>query len=335
MRKADSGLTTQIPVWLSAATALALFARIACAMMEIEHPPKPTTQIMWKDAEQIDLKSGKLDQYDPLVLYYFTAKSSGACEKFERNCWCDPNIVSLVNEKFLPVKLVDRNQEEHLSSPAVQHLESRYFVSAFPTLVVARQNDTDDENPIKFHAGAMDRDDTRHFLESSIQKVDYRHGQMLLAKGEFLRAANSFDTYLKRFSKSDIKEYDNWIPHAVLLRYACLTLSGQEPAAKSLATEYMPELSKDWPYPILRYLNGETNYDTLVRDAGDWDNQRFEMHTFVGIHLFAQGKMLESRKHLEQALSMDDYHKWYEYKLARFLMNEINKKTDADSKPVH
>jgi thioredoxin-related protein len=284
-------------------------------------------QINWREpdlnAEKID---SKVCKGDDLILYYFTANWCGACAKFERRCWTSPEIVSLINQKFVPVKLIDKSQEERVSSPAVQSLESKYAVAVFPTLVVAMPNDEEDESGLERSPGVMDRAKTLQFLQTAVHRIAYRHAQRLLIKGNFAEAADLFGSYLKSFQKDD-----EWLPRAVLFRYISLRLAGKTLAAKSFVTDYLPKLTKEWPYPLLRYAKGEINYEALVKDAGDWERQRFEMHAWVGILNLADGNMTEGKRQLEKALKMKEYTSWYSYKLAHFLTEKIAKSTSNES----
>ena len=42
-----------------------------------------------------------------------------------------------INERFIPVRVMDRQQEEGRNLPEVAELQRRYDVMAFPTIVVA------------------------------------------------------------------------------------------------------------------------------------------------------------------------------------------------------
>jgi len=70
------------------------------------------------------------------VLYDFTAAWCAPCHRLDEEGWSDPEIAKLVNDGFLPVRVVDRQREDGRNTPAIDELQRRYAVNAFPTLVV-------------------------------------------------------------------------------------------------------------------------------------------------------------------------------------------------------
>jgi hypothetical protein len=51
--------------------------------------------------------------------------------------WSDPKIAAMVNDGFVPARVVDRMREEGRNPPWIDELQKRYSVGAFPTLVIA------------------------------------------------------------------------------------------------------------------------------------------------------------------------------------------------------
>lgn len=71
------------------------------------------------------------------ILYDFTAEWCAPCKMLDRDGWADARIASLVNDSFVPARIVDRTREDGKNAPWIDALQQRYRVNAFPTLVVA------------------------------------------------------------------------------------------------------------------------------------------------------------------------------------------------------
>ena len=71
------------------------------------------------------------------VLYDFTAAWCPPCHRLDAEGWGDAKIAAIVDESFLPVRIVDRAREEGRNPRAIEELQRRYSIVAFPTLVVA------------------------------------------------------------------------------------------------------------------------------------------------------------------------------------------------------
>jgi thiol:disulfide interchange protein len=71
------------------------------------------------------------------VLYDFTAAWCVPCHRLDTEGWGDSRVASLVNGSYLPARVVDREREDGKNPAAIEELQRRYSVRAFPTLVVA------------------------------------------------------------------------------------------------------------------------------------------------------------------------------------------------------
>lgn len=116
--------------------------------------------IRWAEAESAGATaraSGK-----PL-LYDFTAEWCGPCRMLDADGWQDPGVAALVNESYVPARVVDRMREEGKNPLWIDELQRKYDVNAFPTLVVA----SPDGRQIAVSQGYAGKQKLVEFLEVS------------------------------------------------------------------------------------------------------------------------------------------------------------------------
>jgi thiol-disulfide isomerase/thioredoxin len=101
------------------------------------------------------------------ILYDFTAAWCPPCHRLDTEGLSDPQIASLVSSTYLLSRVVDRKREDGINPPAIDELEGRYSVNAFPTLVVA----TPDGRLIARLEGYPGRKGLLHFLQESSRKT--------------------------------------------------------------------------------------------------------------------------------------------------------------------
>lgn len=313
----NSGLTTELPKWLMMLTGLTLVLRVAVTTFEIEHPPAPKAQVMWRavfDTLNPEPQSGKLR------LYYFMAGWCGSCKKLEVDSFENTDIVAFINANFLPIKVLDRSLEERVNPPQVQALEDKLLshdLKIFPCLVVTLSDGTKISSLIGvnscYHVGT--------FLRQSMKTADVVLGRRLLTQGQCEQAAMHFDSALKAEGWSHEES-----GHVALLKYLALKESGDGVLAQEVLKQARDNLNPQaWPYPIFRYLSGQLSYQSLKNDTGDSAARRVLMHTVVGLEYFCNGQIKESLEHLNWTHSQTDFKTWTEYELCEIALNKIGK----------
>jgi len=119
-----------LPVWLVIVTALLIVARIVSTRYPVE---KDVDLVRWTPIASAPTIARRARMN---LMYEFSADWCGPCRKLEREVFMDPKAASGINHLFIPVKVVDRQQEEGHNPPAVQQLIDRYGVTGFPTVVI-------------------------------------------------------------------------------------------------------------------------------------------------------------------------------------------------------
>jgi thiol:disulfide interchange protein len=121
-----------LPLALIAIAALLVAARIGSSVLK----PKATNAnlVQWvsfDEAVQLAASSNKL------ILFDFTADWCSPCHDLDAEVFANPQLAREINASFIPVRIVDREQEEGKNAPVVEELQRRFAVRAFPTIVFA------------------------------------------------------------------------------------------------------------------------------------------------------------------------------------------------------
>ncbi len=124
--------TREPPLALLAAAGVLLAAWAGSALWERSHPPVSRDLVRWV---ALALAPERATGGRP-ILYYFTADWCVPCKRLRQEVFGSNERARYLNERFLPVKVVDRVREDGKNEPAVEELMKRYAVAAFPTLVV-------------------------------------------------------------------------------------------------------------------------------------------------------------------------------------------------------
>ena len=134
-----SGPQTRIPLLLIGIAVAALVLRLVTQVTEKAGASAGAGLVRWQPVESA-MKAGAPGAKP--VLYDFTAAWCPPCRLLDSQGWNDASIAEKVSTRFVPARVMDRAREDGKNSDAdldaaVDELQRRYNVQAFPTLVVA------------------------------------------------------------------------------------------------------------------------------------------------------------------------------------------------------
>jgi len=120
-----------LPLWLVILTVLLIVARI----VSLKYPVQADSDLVnWTP---ISMASAAAARSHRPILYEFSADWCGPCHILEREVFMDTALAEKINERYIAVRVVDRQREEGSNIPEVQQLMDRYGIRAFPTIVIA------------------------------------------------------------------------------------------------------------------------------------------------------------------------------------------------------
>jgi thiol:disulfide interchange protein len=131
---AERGSQSKFPSILFWIAGAALALRVFTALTDRGKPEAAAGLVSWRPLETASAAGRAAGK--PL-LYDFTAAWCAPCRRLDSEGWGDSRIARMVNEGFLPARVVDRQTEDGRNLPAISELQQRYRVNAFPTLIVA------------------------------------------------------------------------------------------------------------------------------------------------------------------------------------------------------
>lgn len=146
-----------VPAWLPVVAGVLIAARIISCRYETRSSVDLIKWVPTAQAERMARMTHKP------ILYEFSAEWCGPCHMLEREVFRNPKLARLINERFIPVKLVDRQRETGGNPPDVARLQGIYRVDAFPTVVIAQGSDS----PIT-NVGFQGADDFEAFLRKAL-----------------------------------------------------------------------------------------------------------------------------------------------------------------------
>ena len=121
-----------IPLWLPAVAAVLIIARIISSRHEVKSAADLVRWVPLDRAERVAAVAHKP------IFYDFSAEWCGPCHVMEADVFGDQKLAAMINDRFVPVRVVDTQRERGRNSPEVARLQSQFGVEGFPTIVVAR-----------------------------------------------------------------------------------------------------------------------------------------------------------------------------------------------------
>jgi thiol:disulfide interchange protein len=159
---AKRGLASRLPALLFWIVAAAVLARVGAVVFRGGRAEQ-VGLVKWRSLEEAGAAA---EREGKPMLYDFTAAWCVPCRRLDEEGWGSSAIAGIVNDSYVPVRVVDREREDGKNTARVEELERRFSVSAFPTLVIASR----DGRLLANTEGYAGLDRLRRFLEDARRK---------------------------------------------------------------------------------------------------------------------------------------------------------------------
>ncbi|HYC62330.1 MAG TPA: thioredoxin family protein [Thermoanaerobaculia bacterium] len=132
MERTNARSQGSMPLVLIAIAALLIVARIATHFMKSDEGPSDLVNwVELEDATRLAASSNRP------VLMDFTAEWCAPCHVLDEEVFRDPLLAKAINQRFIAVRITDRQREDGRNSKEVEALQRRYGVRGFPTVIIA------------------------------------------------------------------------------------------------------------------------------------------------------------------------------------------------------
>jgi thiol-disulfide isomerase/thioredoxin len=314
-QKKSYGSTTAVPKWLLISTMFLLIVRAGLSISESISPPKASEEIKWRTPDTITPSDRGSDK---LFFYEFSADWCEPCKQLESTALSSREVVKFLNEKFIPVRVVDRKREDGKNTPATQELEDMFSVQAFPTMVVALPDGT----KIQDQLGVVNAVGLRKVLSEANTLSNYFHGKECLINAEPKLASEYFEAFLNQ------THWNHWrAPFAsILCALAFETMHDQAGSKRILEKAITTFKDHSFPYPIITHLAGKISFDELLKEAGENKGSRLMAYAYSGVMDFSRGNTAKAEEKLSWVRSNSNDETSFEYRISRSILAQLKSK---------
>ncbi len=277
MVKIDAVSATSTPMWLLISTFLFVALRCGMTIVESINPPVASAEIQWRTPEQIT----ETERHgNKLFFYDFTAEWCDPCIQMNKTAFQSKDVVALLNNEFIPIKVVDKKRENGKNASRIQSLEDQFNVEAFPTIVVTVPTGS----KISDHLGAAGTQAMKKYLRDALTVASYSTGKEKLIISDFEGAAKSFDEYLNRTKWHHYR----WA-YAAIFSSIAHRCQGQNDEADAVLKKALAEAhDRTFPVPIIEYLNGKISFDQLLQNASENKTNRVLAYAYAAMNEFSK-----------------------------------------------